>query len=197
MIAQENPAGSSGTNLRLFFGIACPALPSIIELREELRDHGAGLRLVPLQNLHLTLRFLGTVDALDIAGICERAEPLLSGIGRFDMTLKGLGRFPRALWIGAELPPHVHTLVATLNQTLDQTLDQTQAGPGIRQSDQPFCPHVTVARLAKSAGLASTADLTARHAGTHFGRVPVDAVHLYSSESGPGGVRYRPVQTFT
>jgi len=176
-------------SLRLFFGIACPVLPSITQLQDELRNHRPGLRLVPPQNLHLTLRFLGAVDASSVVAMCEHAKPILSDIGRFEMTLRGVGCFPRALWIGVELPPHIHTLVVVLNKAL--------TGLGFQQAEQGFCPHVTVARLRKSAGLAVTEELKARYADFHFGRVSVDAVHLYSSEPGPDGVVYRAIHNFT
>lgn len=173
---------------RLFFGVPCPPLPAICQIQGELAACLPGVRLIPLQNLHLTLRFLGAVEDSQIPALCSHVRPLLCDLSHEDMVLSGVGRFPGVLWIGVTLSARIHALVHTLNASLGEL--------GLPGPDQPFRPHVTVARV-KKGGEGAVFDRLARGYGNvHFGTVLLDAVHLYSSESCRDGVRYTALETF-
>jgi 2'-5' RNA ligase len=126
--------------MRLFVGIDLPW-----ELRETLDDlEGAipGARWVPIDNFHITLRFIGEVgkhqaEEIDLALANIRARA-------FTLTLGGVGTFSKSgrditLWAGMERSPqleHLQTKVETALQRI-----------GLEPERRRFNPHVTLARL--------------------------------------------------
>lgn len=107
----------------------------------------AGGRWQRDDQLHLTLRFIGEVDrhrAADIAAALDgvRVEPLelaLAGPGNFDRR----GRIDN-LWVGVSPVESVVALAQRINQALLRV--------GIPAETRAFVPHITVARLPRSAG---------------------------------------------
>src|SRR5688572_28566619 len=90
--------------LRLFIGIACPHLVKVAGVLQDLRQIAlhplAGIRVVPEKNLHITLKFLGSVQRSSIAQIAATLDRLAVGTIPFVITLTGTGAFRDALWLG-------------------------------------------------------------------------------------------------
>lgn len=98
-------------------------------------------RRVELENLHLTLAFLGEVPE----PVLEDLHAALSGLrfAGFDMALAGIGHFggerPRAVWAGvADCPP----LIA-----LQSKVERIAVMAGIKVDRRRFLPHVTLGRF--------------------------------------------------
>lgn len=145
-------------------------------------------KLVPPQNWHLTLRFLGTVDEV----IYERFLSGLSaidGVSPFPIRLGGLGGFPSerkatVLWVdvieGAE----------TLGR-LNEIAEEAALMAGLEPEERPYRPHLTLSRIRPPQNIgpltAETLDL----------RWSCREIVVYQSRPGDGGVRYEPLETFT
>jgi len=131
--------------VRLFVGLDLPW-----ELRERLDalGHGVpGARWVPIENFHLTLRFIGEVSPPEAEEI-DHALAALRG-KRFTLTLAGVGTFSKSgrttsLWVGAERSPPLEHLQSKIEQTLQRV--------GLEPERRRFTPHVTLARLDNGAG---------------------------------------------
>jgi 2'-5' RNA ligase len=174
------------TAQRLFIAIDLP-----LEIREQLSTLPPairGVRAVRIDNLHLTLHFIGQAEpepimaALEsVAASCSRFEMLLSGAGFFR------GRFRSSvLWAGIEAAPPLAELHSQLRSALK--------GLGIAVDTRPFQPHVTVAR-----GERVHIDELHRFVETHAdfaALVAVDSFVLYSSALGRGGPTYTAEQRF-
>ncbi len=96
-------------------------------------------RRVPRENLHVTLVFLGTVDA----DMRARVVRVASGIRarRFTLTFDQLVFRPRQrlLWVGAScVPQPLAALVDSVNEGLSAC--------GLVPEKRPFSAHVTLAR---------------------------------------------------
>lgn len=139
--------------------------------------------------LHITLRFIGEVDrhqGEDIAAALGslHAAPLdlrLHGVGSFDT----LGR-PNALWAGlAPVAP-----LAALHRKISQLLLRIGMAPETRA----FLPHITLARLSRSAGMVD--GFLAHHSHLTSPEFRCEHVILYESEMGHGGSRYHPIARF-
>ena len=140
---REDKSSSRPETQRLFFALWPPA-----ELSRELyrlggnalRD-GTGRRVVP-EHIHLTLAFLGSVDA----SFRECAEQAASAVHSesFTLFLEQVGYWPKSgiLWAGPERTPQslLH-LVQELNAGL--------AGCGHEAEKRPYAAHVTLARKAR------------------------------------------------
>jgi 2'-5' RNA ligase len=105
---------------------------------------GCGGRLVPPRNLHLTLAFLGEVDARRLDTLCRIGASLRAA--PFDLAFDGVGFFRRS--------GIVHATVSAVPAALDEleaALRSTLAAQGFRTESRPFLPHVTLVRDARSA----------------------------------------------
>lgn len=139
--------------------------------------------------LHLTLRFLGEVDhhcADDLADALRmiRFVP-------FPIALCGLGSFERkghveTLWAGV----HPRDELARLHRKVDRAC----VSIGLPPDDRAYLPHITLARLNRSAG--STETFLARHAGVKSAPFMVDSFALFESHLGSGGARYRKLLVY-
>ena len=125
---------------RLFIAVD---LPDTIKKNLETMFFGIpGARWVALDQLHLTVRFIGEVDGalfLDIKNILAEVS-----ISPFDIQLKGVGHFPprgkpRVIWVGLEK----HEPLQILRKKLDTALLKT----GVEPEGRKFSPHITLARL--------------------------------------------------
>lgn len=159
---------------RLFVALDLP--PSCKGALLALDPHLPGLRWLPGDQLHLTLSFLGNVDA---AGE-ERLREALGGarVPAFYLRLCGTGMFsargrPSVLWVGVgKGHPHLFVLHRRI---LDAVLHA-----GLDPELKPFHPHVTVAR-AKGISREALKPFLREHAEVEFGLFEVNGFSLYSS----------------
>ena len=169
--------------IRLFIGIPLPE-----DLRQQLALMQAGVpeaRWVALQNLHLTLRFIGEVEepvAHDLHDALSRLN-----VAAFPLTLRGAGLFstgrrPRALWIGVADNPALTYLQTKVERAVQQA--------GLAPAQRQFTPHVTIARVAKSP-LHRLESFIAEHERFAAPLVTIDRFALYESHLGKAQAHYR------
>jgi 2'-5' RNA ligase len=129
---------------RLFF-----ALWPDNNIREHLHrlsqqtTQGVSGRLIPADNLHVTLVFIGDVDKLTKQCMQRVAATVQSK--RFSLSLDKLGYWkkPRIFWLGAsEIPVALSTLVTQLATGLQ--------GCGYHPESRPYQVHITFMRDAVS-----------------------------------------------
>jgi len=180
----------SGT-VRLFVAVRLPSAlrAGIVEATRELRDTLDGVRWVPEEQLHLTLRFLGDVEAARVDGV---AEALRRGVGDrapFALELSGAGRFPsrgepRVLWLGVTRPPALRAVHAAVEQSL--------ATVGLEGDGRPFRPHVTLGRVRRgrrlSPSLSGVLDRVSFAAAC-----PIKSFSLMRSSLSPAGAKHEVV----
>src|SRR6185437_12270328 len=100
-------------------------------------------RWIRPENLHVTLKFIGHVDA----GKLDAIRAALSEIhadGPVEMRFRGLGFFPngkrpRVFWAGTEASPNLAPLAAEIEAGLEKA--------GIAAETREFAPHLTLARF--------------------------------------------------
>lgn len=206
--------------LRLFIGIACPCTPVIAALIDNLRhesqaaadDLAVGLRMVSPHNLHITLKFIGAAAATVLPDIIRAMQQAIAGHHAITLQLRGAGRFQSALWLGVAPNAALSALASALNKAL--------APLGFPPETKPYRPHLTLARLtptpppagAYPEGIKDPRATSAfsqmqpnpafalepwlkQHQNSHWGTLPVTAVHLYRSDTLPAGVRYTVLST--
>lgn len=110
--------------------------------REIVRRCGG--RAIPVENLHLTLAFLGEVEERHVADLMDLARGI--AVSPFELMLDEIGYWPRhrLAWAGCQsLPPEGQLLLRSLMQSL--------AGRGFPVESRPFVPHVTLVRHTRCA----------------------------------------------
>ncbi len=112
-------------------------------LRRATRNISAGGMRMPAANLHITLVFVGFVDA-ETQHCMEEAASNLS-MPTFDIVLDRIGSFgQKILWVGSRQPPEA---LFSLQQELATALVDNC---GYRAEERPYRPHVTIERKLKA-----------------------------------------------
>jgi len=133
--------------MRLFVAVPLPeALLAALRPYQQVYRH-PDIRLVPGQNLHLTLYFIGEYPDEGLAGLQQRLAAVAAQHVPFTLTFRETAPGPKAgaprlIWTRFE----AHPAFAALSTALCQALD---AEPG---SYGKFIPHITIARLRKDRG---------------------------------------------
>lgn len=177
--------------IRLFVALRPPRT-----IRDALIDRMtgvAGARWQDDEQLHITTRFIGEVDA-------HQADDIVAALGSVQapaprVALNGVGTFGRpgrieSLWAG--LSPHPP--LAALHRKVDQAL----VAAGIPRDRRAYLPHVTLARVPRAIGgmMADSPAFRAwlaHHAGLASPVFSVTHLTLYESHLGRDGATYEPV----
>lgn len=176
---------------RLFTALVPPA--TIQTELAELATPLAGVRWIPAENIHLTLRFIGETDDAKAERYADalarvRVEPFILPVG-------GTGVFPtrgpaKVIWAGVG---NGHTRLYQLRKQVDETLLAVDAGlamPG-------FHAHFTLARLGDGCDAKELAHFLAKHEKLEAPPFRVTEFLLLSSELTPGRPpAYRVVRRF-
>lgn len=160
-------------------------------LREEIGDNI--IRWIPVENMHLTLKFLGDVSLSNVDRVKEIIQTSASGCPMFAFSVGGLGAFPsplraRVVWVGVEGPPNL----TTLQRTIDVETDRL----GYGSENRPFKPHLTLGRVGRNVGpkeLQKIGRVLKDKKVGFLGVSQVKEVHLFRSDLQPNGAVYTPV----
>jgi len=129
---------NGAARLRVFFALT-PDAATRERIRLRARDFDAGGRVVPAQNYHITLVFIGAVGPERLACLEQAAARV--AVQPFTLSLDRVAVFPRrALWFGCqEMPDELRILQRKLSSVLEQHCRY-------RPEDRPYVPHVTLQR---------------------------------------------------
>ncbi|MDY6859967.1 MAG: RNA 2',3'-cyclic phosphodiesterase [Pseudomonadota bacterium] len=169
--------------IRAFVALSLPE--PVLDALAALQQGMPAPRVVPVENLHLTLAFLGEVDETAL----EEAHHAFQRIAApgFDLRLSGLGMFggarPRALYAGVvESAPLRH---------LQGKVETAARNAGIAIDARRFVPHVTLARLnAARLDKPRMAHFMAGRMGFSSPAMTVTDFRLLRSHLGPSGASY-------
>ncbi len=156
---------------------------------ERLRPMAGGLRFVPPEKLHVTLKFLGDVAEERAPGIVEALRQAATGAAPIRFGVRGVGGFPnlrspRVLWIGGTDP---EGRLAELAEAVERAMEPL----GFPPERRGFTLHVTIARPRDgriSAGLREALEGPE----PDFGETLARRVVLMESLLDPSGAKYRP-----
>jgi RNA 2',3'-cyclic 3'-phosphodiesterase len=134
--------------IRSFIAIELPE-PVKAELKRiedslKLTDSGCAKWVDPY-GIHLTLKFLGNIDAEKVGAIVEMMDDAAHATPPFHLELKGLGAFPdprraQVIWVG--VGGDIEKL-----QDLQKRLESNLANLGFPPEGRTFTPHLTLARI--------------------------------------------------
>jgi 2'-5' RNA ligase len=168
--------------VRLF--VAIPFPPALQAQLAQLSGGIPGARWTVSDNFHLTLRFIGEVDA-------HAYDDAVAALGQvrgagFELVLRGLDQFgkgekARVLWLGVEKSPALLQLRGRVESALSRA--------GLAPAARKYTPHVTLARLHGAAGGRLGEFVQANHL-VRLGPLTVDRFALFSSLSDGDGPVY-------
>ncbi|GHB13545.1 RNA 2',3'-cyclic phosphodiesterase [Salinicola rhizosphaerae] len=164
------------TSLRLFFALwpDDASRRALAAEAENLAPRCGGYPL-PAENLHITLAFLGSVDASRLTPLLELTQtwPALESV----WTLDRLGHFPqpRIVWAGGAAAPALSALYEALWSRL--------SSHGFKPPHRAFTPHVSLVRQATRPASRSSLATSIQWRFDHLA--------LVASARGESGSRYR------
>lgn len=156
---------------------------------------GVPLRWVANENIHLTLKFLGDVSEEQVAQVSAQLEEFAAQTPPLDLQLTELGAFPSlrkplVVWAGVTAP-------AALVE-LNSKVEAAMVSSGFEAEPRPFVPHLTLARLQRSARFADphrVGDVIAA-AALDPAAGTATTLTLFRSQLKPGGAVYNPLHQF-
>jgi 2'-5' RNA ligase len=175
--------------MRTFIAIPIPddCKKLLDQLQHPLRASGADVRWTSIQNIHLTLKFLGEVDPGAIPPLVERLRGAFATQSSFTLRLRGVGAFPdlrnpRVIWCGIE--GDIERL-----KLLHRELDRACVEAGFSPEQRPFQPHLTLGRVRGKRNLHRLLDCI-RIGGDYESSFDVREVSVYQSTLTPHGSIY-------
>ena len=165
----------------------------VIELREEIG--GSFVRWVPVENMHLTLKFLGDVSISNVERIKEIIQTAASSHPLFALSTGGVGAFPsvqraRVIWAGVEGPPTI--------TSVQRMIDMETARLGYASEKRAFKPHLTLGRVSRNVTpkeLQKIAQVLKDNKVGFLGVSQIREIHLFRSDLGQNGAVYSQVFT--
>jgi 2'-5' RNA ligase len=179
--------------LRAFIAVEIP-----LEIRQAVQNAtsnlrkgiGSLVRWVPVENMHLTLKFLGDISPAYVDMLTQMLHAEADSCPAFDIHLTGVGSFPnpkrpRVIYIGMQAPAGL--------EALKRGIESASRRLGYESEDRGFSPHLTIGRVKQNA--TSSDQQTIRRALEEIridslGTARVDSVHLYKSDLKPTGSVY-------
>jgi 2'-5' RNA ligase len=143
------------------------------------------------ESLHLTLRFLGNISAVQVEEVTAIIKDAARGYSPFHLEFREPGAFPdlkqpRIVWVS--VAGEVEKL-----SSLQQKIDSSLAFPGLAREDRSFVPHLTLARLREGTSYKERKEFGARVAGAGIEidcPLNVTTVSLMKSQLTPQGAVY-------
>jgi len=184
----------SPARLRLFIALSLPdgvkdgIEKTQAELRRALPEDC--IRWTRREQFHLTLRFLGNVEAPRAEQLADSVRGACAGFAALPLRAEGLGFFPgarspRVIWVGVR---DGREQLPLLQQAIETSVGAFTVEPG----EKKFAGHVTLGRVKdlRQSAAEILQRLALGVAGRFFGEWTADKVEIIRSELSPQGLRY-------
>ncbi|MEX0829007.1 MAG: RNA 2',3'-cyclic phosphodiesterase [Nitrospirales bacterium] len=166
---------------------------NLFSFQQELKKTLPPVNWVRPESIHLTMKFLGFVEASRISQLLLALEPVGTTQYGFSIEIQGVGVFPhvkhpKILWVGITGQTQaLHELVLEIEAALEPL--------GFPPEEKPYHPHLTLARIKRDNALVGSALLEngvlARK--QHFSTFTVDRLTLFQSKLDSTGATYTPL----
>jgi 2'-5' RNA ligase len=151
-MARDRAARPEAKPLRLFAAVEIPEeiRGALAEAVKPVRERFPKARWVPIQNQHVTVKFLGSTYPRLVDWVTGSISTATGHHAPFPTRVEGLGAFPnahraRVLWAGLhDGDGRLERLAAALDEALAREFAPEKRG---------FTPHLTVARFNPPVGL--------------------------------------------
>ena len=180
--------------VRAFIAIELPEpiKAALSQLEDALKKgKSASVKWVDPGSIHLTLKFLGNVDAGEIPELTKVLSEAVRGVAPFNLELANPGAFPgiqspKVVWVGVagEMEP-LHTLHKNIERALVPL--------GFSPENRAFSPHLTLGRVREESSFTERRNLGEAIAALKVGEKPsfkVRGVNLMRSRLTREGAIY-------
>lgn len=177
------------SKIRSFLAVELPLglRDELVKVHSDLKETDFKLNLVPKDNIHITIAFLGNVSKKTLVELFLKLNERLSSFEKFTIKVSGLGFFgkrssPRALWAGIENQDELKELYNLVTDEVAQM--------GIELEKRDFKPHVTIARIKHAKGSRKFNEIIEEYEGKSFGDAPISKLLVMKSVLSSSGSVY-------
>jgi len=159
----------------------------IRELIDILIKYDVDIKWLILENLHLTLKFLGKTPDVLIPKIKESLLNIVASYEPFYIKICRTGvfpnrKYPRVIWVGVE--------DSEILMKLERDIENSMEFLGYQKEDKEFKPHLTLGRVRSQKGIVRIVNELDHFKGKDFGIIHIDRIKLMKSELKPKGAEY-------
>ena len=164
---------------------------NIAAVQDGFKRVAPDLKWVAIENLHVTLKFLGNVEETQVETVYAAVRRAARGSAPFEITVARGGAFPdprrpRIVWVGMDAG------AAQLVRLAGHT-ESELAAAGFPIEDREFKPHVTIGR-ARNSGRGPNLSRVVEETGEGpIGSQVVSSVAVMRSDLRPSGPTYTPL----
>lgn len=167
---------------------------SLSRLQEALKAAEAEVSWVRVENIHLTLKFLGEIPKKRLEVVKEAIKEVTRTRFPFPISLQGLGVFPnlrspRVVWVGVE--EETEEL-----KRLQGDLEKVLRKKGFPKEGRAYTPHLTLGRVRSPKNKEGLVTLLEAHKGESLGSMQVGSIDLMQSQLSPKGAVYSVLESF-
>ena len=181
--------------IRTFIAFKLPKniISSIRKIQENIKSYAFKVRWVNLENIHLTLKFLGDINYTDIEKVSESIINTVKGHNPISLAVKGAGVFPdikrpRVIWMG--LTEEIEKLTGIQNE-IEENLETL----GFPKEKRPFRGHLTLGRIKDKINPKKLLDAMKKFEQFESELFIVDKIYLFKSELKSTGSVYTELKS--
>jgi len=177
-------------SLRAFISIDVKPSDQMVQFHSALKSANAQIKLVDLDIIHLTLKFLGNAEEDLVPQIVQSMETSVERMDPFTIQFHGTGAFPnlnhmKVVWIGVRGIEEMRSIADHLNDEL--------ADFGFKKERRKFSPHLTIGRVKGGRNKDRLAEVINEWRDEDFGDLDVQNIRLKKSVLSPQGPTYSTV----
>jgi 2'-5' RNA ligase len=183
--------------IRAFIAIDIPddVRAAIEEAQARLKRAHVGVKIswTKIDNLHLTLQFLGYIEETVVDQIKAGLQSVAGEYQPFELPVHGAGAFPnetrpRVIWVGCND-------AAGRLKALAQSVQAAMQPLGFEPEHREFSAHLTLGRIKVPRPDTALTRAVESLKNTAFGTLRVEAIHFVESQLHPEGSIYSKLST--
>jgi 2'-5' RNA ligase len=157
------------------------------DIIDRLKKHKADVKWVPVDNIHLTLKFLGNTPENVISKIRDCLFNVVLSYNPFYIRIYTTGvfpnrKYPRVIWVGVG--------DSEILKKLYIDIENSMVSLGFKKEKRTFTPHLTIGRVRSQKGIINLVDELDSYKEKDFGNIHVKTIKLMKSELNPQGAIY-------
>ena len=166
-------------------------LKRVTGIQKLMLETGADLKTVKIQNVHVTIRFLGKIRHSMLDSICEEMKKVQ--FSPFNLKITGIGAFPsinypRVVWAG------ITDGRDRIKKIFDQ-LEPLLCQLGFNSDKKGFKSHITIARVKTGKNKKQLSEFISKNAKYDFGNIEIECLKLKKSDLTPNGPVYSTLRS--
>ena len=180
--------------MRVFLAIDIPfnIKKQIVKIEEKLKVYSKIMRLMPVENMHITVKFLGEQNDFSVGKIKEIVKDVCLHRQQFKICLNKSGLFggirnPKILWLGAQ-----NEYFSKLSEIVHKKLNIFRM-----ENNKPVC-HITIGRIKsmqpkEAVEVLNICDDFVKRSSLCF---HISDIYLYESNLLRSGAKYKKMEKF-